>query len=121
MLVFLGNPGAQGAGAKDSFFAALPKTDLRHADSPADFGARLHMAHPFASYPIHIHYFKMPTENFPLLPWALAGLAATGIGFGAFLYRKLARSLRVNSFVFDLSFKHFFLDDLYTGFWRSHF
>ncbi|MEY3442322.1 MAG: NADH-quinone oxidoreductase subunit, partial [Bacteroidota bacterium] len=62
----------------------------------------------------HLHTVSLPSEAFPLLPWELVGMAAIGIAFAAFLYRKGPLPSRVNGFLFDLSFKHFFLEDLYT-------
>jgi NADH-quinone oxidoreductase subunit L len=114
VLVFLGRNRAQGAGAKDSFFAALPKTDLRMLIPLMILALASTWLILSPKDPIHLPYLKLPTENFPLLPWALTGLAVIGIVFAVFLYRKGPLPSRVNGFLFDLSYKHFFLDDFYT-------
>lgn len=113
MLVFMGKHRAQGAGAPDTFFAHLPQADFRMLLpllllAVASTWVILSPEHPF-----HVYSTTLQTSNYPLLPLLLTGLAMLGIGMSAYLYRKGPLPARANAFFFDLSFRHFFLDDFY--------
>jgi NADH-quinone oxidoreductase subunit L len=116
VLVFLGKNRAQGAGAGADFLSAFPKLNWRMAVplvvlalgstwlilSPTN---PFHMPGTMTLYASHETDYR---------PWIFAGLAAFGIALAAFIYRKGPLPSRDN-FLFDLSFKHFFLDEIYEA------
>ncbi len=111
ILVFMGRNRAQGAGAGLDFLAAFPKTDLRMALPLVllALGSTWLLFSP--GNPLHVARYAVAIEV-PWLPWAFAGLALIGILAAGYLYRKGPLPNRLNQFVFDLSFRHFFLDPL---------
>jgi NADH-quinone oxidoreductase subunit L len=114
ILVFLGKNRAQGAGAGADFLSAFPKVDWRMT-APLlvlALGSTWLILSP--GNPFHIGPTNKHNALNAFLPWIFAGLAALGIALAAFIYRKGPLPSRDN-FLFDLSFKHFFLDDIYMA------
>lgn len=65
--------------------------------------------------PFHIHDLdSVVAVGHPYWPLVFVGLAIVGMLAAAILYRKGPLPGRLNQVVFDLSFKHFFLDDIYN-------
>ncbi len=115
ILVFMGRNRAQGAGAKEDFQHAFPKTDWRMVTPLLILAFASTWVIFSPGNPFHPEYLKTSAHESPLLPWAFAGIAVLGIAAAAIIFRKGPLPNRAQGWVFDLSFKHFFLDDIYQS------
>lgn len=115
-LVFMGRNRALGAGAKADFMTAFPTTNWKMLVPLVllALGSTWVLFSP--GNPLHPSLLKAPLHAEPSLPWIFVGIALVGILAAAFIYRKGPLPNRASGFLFDLSFKHFFLDDGYRRF-----
>ncbi len=114
ILVFVGKNRAKGAGATEDFFPALPRVNWRMALPLAllAFASTWVIFSPID--PFHGERFTHaahPTD--PSLPWIFAAIALFGMVLAVYFYYKGPLPNRSLGWVFDLSFKHFYLDDIY--------
>lgn len=72
------------------------------------------------AHPFHAEFGQEWLQDKPLtagvpewLPWLFTGIALLGIGLGAYTYRNGPSVDRPRGLVYQLSFQHFFLDNLY--------
>jgi NADH-quinone oxidoreductase subunit L len=114
MLVFFGKNRAVGAGASSEFESKISKTDWRMA-VPLVVLACFALWVPFSwDSPLHAHWGKAYLEDEDVYPWIFTAISLCGIGLAAFVYRKGPLPSRSDSWWFNLSFEHFYFDQMFT-------
>lgn len=112
--VFLGRNRAQGAGAPQDFLSHLPRLDWRMAIPLVvlALGSTFVVVSP--NSPLHLKIpFLWKIRNPDWLPMVFVGCSVVGILAAAVVYRRGPLPSRGQAFLFDLSFRHFFLDEFF--------
>ncbi len=114
MLVFMGKPRFEAAKADKDFSSNTPKTALLMLIplvvlAICSFWWLLSPANPFHLSNVSHH----PAHFTPAWAWVFTGIAASGIALAAFIYRKGPLSSPSSSFVFNLSYQHFYFDQIW--------
>ncbi|MFN8396174.1 MAG: NADH-quinone oxidoreductase subunit L [Bacteroidia bacterium] len=113
--VFLGKNRAQGAGAGPEFLQKLPRLDWRMAVPLVvlALGSTFLVISPKS--PMHLPRFPFERyiANPDWLPLVFVGCSVLGILAAAVIYRKGPLPSRGSALLWDLSFRNFFVDDIF--------